>query len=349
MAPYIRSSHRIFSAVLAVELEGAMLLTSREYPVSPIFHVRRVSHGRSLRLAAIALTAVVVMSCESGSGIGPVKETPIIANLTGNKTAVEVSLGTSTTVAYTIQRGGGYSGPVTFTIEGVPAGVIASFTPASLDKSSISTVLTIGALPAATAVSKILTVKVTGDGVDPKTLPLTLTVIVPSLTVSAGAGPFSTVLETPLVVPITITRVGVLTDVVTLSIPNLPAGFSASFSATQLAPEVSTATLTLTPVIGATIGLSNVTVHATSIDATTDLAIPVTIVDFPTPTFRVLAASSIVSLGAAGAGPLATRNDTMSPGLTSEGTNVRVSTGIQIARSFSFLSANTGGGVFKSC
>ena len=177
-----------------------------------------------------------------------------------------VSAGASTNYTVNITRTGGFTGAVTFSATGLPAGATASFSPnPASGNSSAMTVTT-----ATTTPTGSFTVTITGDsGSLTRNTSVTLVVIgagdfsisaTPSRTVSAGASTTYTV---------NISRPGGFAGAVTFSATGLPAGATASFnppaSGNSSGMTVTTATTTPTGSFTVTItGVSGSFTHTTS-------------------------------------------------------------------------------------
>lgn len=162
-----------------------------------------------------------------------------------------VTQGASTTYTATVTPSGGFSGTVTLSASGLPAGASAAFNPASITTSGSST-LTV----TTSATTPIGSYPITITGVS-GTLSHTASV---SLVVQAPATPDFSLSTTPASVTVTagstasftedITRTGGFTGSVSLSISGLPAGAADSFTpnpATGASSSLSITTSTTTP------------------------------------------------------------------------------------------------------
>ncbi len=167
-----------------------------------------------------------------------------------------VVAGGSTAYTVTTTALNGFSGTVTPTVAGLPAGTTASFSPAVITGAGTSTmtVTTSSGTPAANS-----TLAVTGtSGVRAKTAAgvtlsvtdFSITVAPASQTVTAGGGTSYTV---------TVTALNGFTGNVPLSISGLPSGTTASFSPTTIA-AAGTSTLTVTTSGATPSGTTNFTV-----------------------------------------------------------------------------------------
>jgi len=73
---------------------------------------------------------------------------------------VTLNVGGTATAALSITRGGSFTGSVSLTVTGLPAGVTGTFAPASLDASTTASVLTLSAATSATAGTATLTISI---------------------------------------------------------------------------------------------------------------------------------------------------------------------------------------------
>ena len=124
-------------------------------------------------MAVHEVTAVVVavlgLSCLScGDGDGPTGTTASI-QIAVNAATLSVPQGGSGTVTATLTRAGGFNGPVTLAISGLPAGVVATITPPQL--TGTTTTATFNVTPGATVAVGITTAAITAtaQGVNPAT------------------------------------------------------------------------------------------------------------------------------------------------------------------------------------
>ncbi|QJR34399.1 hypothetical protein [Gemmatimonas groenlandica] len=177
------------------------------------------------------------------------------------QTASAVVVGGNTTVPITLTRGGGFSGSVNLSAENLPTGVTATFTPATVDGASTSSVLTLTAASTAAAATSTITVRATGNNVTAGTATLPLTVSSNGLTLSASATTAMAAQGAATTIPVVINRIGTFTGDVTLSAENLPTGVTAAFSPATITGTNRVTTLTLTAASTATAGLSTITIR----------------------------------------------------------------------------------------
>jgi len=197
-------------------------------------------------------------------------------SLAANPNSLTINRGASGMSTITITRTGGFTGSVALSASGLPAGVTASFNPASTTGNASA--LTLAASNTATTGQATVTITGVSGGLT-HSIPISLTVNAPptpdftlsaspaSLTINQGASGTST---------ITITRTGGFTAGVTLSASaGLPAGVTASFN-----PPLATgnsSVLTLTVPSATPTGSSTVTITGTGggLTKTTTIALTV--------------------------------------------------------------------------
>jgi cellulose 1,4-beta-cellobiosidase len=155
------------------------------------------------------------------------------AGFSVSATSVSVEQGTSAAGSVTVSAVNGFDSAVALTVSGLPTGVTAAFSPASVTGSAGST-LTFTA--SATATVGAATVTITGtSGSTTETTTLTLTVTAePNFTISVSPAAVSLPSGSNPTSTITITFVGGLTGSVALSASGLPSGVSANFAPSSL-------------------------------------------------------------------------------------------------------------------
>jgi uncharacterized membrane protein len=181
-------------------------------------------------------------------------------SLSASPANVSVTQGASAGSMITVTPVGGFTGSVALTASGLPAGVTASFSPASTTGSS-----TVTFSASTTATLAAATVMITGtSGTLTATAPITLTVnapATPNFSLSTSATNLVLHQGATATDTITVTPSGGFNGSVALSVSGLPAGVTASFNP---ASTGGTSTLTFTASSTATTGTSSVTVTGTS-------------------------------------------------------------------------------------
>jgi hypothetical protein len=185
--------------------------------------------------------------------------------LTPGATSAAAVAGGSTPIKLSTAGLNGFQSAVALSVSGLPAGVAASFAPASIAApGSGSSTLTLAAASGTAAGSFNLTVTATGGGLT-KTQPLSLTVLLPpGFTLMASAT--SAKVSPGVSVPIKLSTAGLngFQSAVALSVSGLPKGVAASLSPPNIAaPGNGSSTLMLATASGMAAGSFNLTVTAT--------------------------------------------------------------------------------------
>jgi hypothetical protein len=192
-------------------------------------------------------------------------------------TSASVTQGSSTTDSITITPQNGFTGAVSLTASGLPAGVTASFNPSTTNGSPTTSTLTLTASSSATTGTASVTI--TGSS---GTLAHTATV---TLTVNPSASANFAISASPTSVTVTqgssvndavaITAANGFNSPVALSVAGLPAGVTAAFNP---ATTTTSSTLTLTASSTATTGTATLTISGVSgsLNHTTTLSLTVT-------------------------------------------------------------------------
>jgi len=211
---------------------------------------------------------------------------------------LSVAQGASGTDTVTVTDVSPFTGSVTFAASGLPAGVTASFSPAS---STTSSVLTLTASSTATAGTSTVTITGTsGTLTATTTVALTVTsTSTGSFTLKASAATLSIAQGASGTDTISVTDVSPFTGSVALAASGLPTGVTASFSP---ASSTTSSVLTLTASSTATAGTSTVTITGTSgtLTATTTIALTVTSTSTGSFTLKASAAALSIAQGASG-------------------------------------------------
>jgi cellulose 1,4-beta-cellobiosidase len=212
-------------------------------------------------------------------------------------TNASVAQGGTATSAVTITRLSGFAGSVALTASGLPAGVTASFNPASTTTSAST--LTFTASSTATLGAATVTITgVSGTLTHTATISLTVTAVqTPNFALSASPASVSVAQGGTGSSVLTVTPSGGFTGSVALSASGLPAGVTAAFSP---ASTTGTSTLTFTASSTATLGAATITVTGVSGTLTHTATISLTVTTVQTPNFTLAATSTAVTRGSTG-------------------------------------------------
>jgi hypothetical protein len=193
--------------------------------------------------------------------------------LSASPSSLSVTRGSSGNSTITVSPSGGFTGSVSLSASGLPAGVTATF---GTNPTTGSSVLTLSASSTATTGTSSVTITGT-SGALTHTTSVSLTVnavATPDFSLSASPSSLTVKQGTAGSSTISVTPSGGFTGSVTLSNSALPSGVTASFGTN---PTTSTSVLTFTASTTATVGTSTVTVTGTSGTLTHTTSISLTI------------------------------------------------------------------------
>jgi hypothetical protein len=194
-------------------------------------------------------------------------------SLSASPSSVSVTQGSSASSTITVTPSGGFTGSVTLSASGLPAGVTASF---GTNPTTSSSSVTFTA--SSTATTGTSTVTITGtSGTLTHTTSISLTVnatATPNFSLSASPSSLTVKQGTSGSSTITVTPSGGFTGSVSLSNSALPSGVTASFGTN---PTTSNSVLTFTASSTATTGTSTITITGTSGTLTHTTTISLTI------------------------------------------------------------------------
>lgn len=169
---------------------------------------------------------------------------------------VTVTRGASAATPITLTRIGGFVGAVALTASNLPAGLQATFDPASV----VGTTSTLTLSAATTAVAGDYTVSVggTATGISPHSATLLVRIVDPpdfALALSSASGTVDR--GSSITTTVQLTRSGGFAGTVALSLPDAPAGISGTFTPNPAPGSTSTLTITVgAQVAGGTIALT---------------------------------------------------------------------------------------------
>jgi len=186
--------------------------------------------------------------------------------LSASPASLSVTQGSSATSTISTSVSNGFNSSVAFSISGLPSGVTASFSPASIAApGSGSSTLSFTASSTATTGTFNTTVSATGGGITHTTvIPVTVNAATaPNFTLSASPTSLSVAAGSSGTSTISTTVSGGFNSAVSLSATGLPAGVTAAFNPTSIAaPGSGSSTLTFTASSTAAAGTSTITINA---------------------------------------------------------------------------------------
>ncbi len=198
--------------------------------------------------------------------------------LAASAATLSVQRGNSGSVTVSMNGQNGFSSAVALTVAGLPSGVTATFTPASISGTTQS-VLKLAASSTAAASTSVLTITGT-SGTMKQTAVVSLVVVAPSLTLSAGAASVTVQASSSESLIMTITETA-LTSSVALSVSGLPTGITAAFSPATLSASGSS-TLKFTAASTVSAGTYKLTVTAAGGGLTQTAAVSLVVTRIPT-------------------------------------------------------------------
>jgi len=243
--------------------------------------------------SATAGTAAVTVTGKSGSlsstvAIALTVAPPASFSLATSTPTLSVVQGAIATSTITVTPKSGFTGKAALTVSGLPAGVTASFNPASTATTSVATLTA-----SSTAAIGTATVTVTGTyGASTSSVTLSLTVKAgPSFTLAAAPASVSVMQGASGTNTITVTPLNGFTGIATLAVAGLPTGVTAVFTGT---------TLKLTAAASTVVGLSTLTVTGTSGPLSAQATIALTVA--AAPSFKLSSSVLNVNVAAGGTG-----------------------------------------------
>jgi hypothetical protein len=182
-------------------------------------------------------------------------------SLSASPASQTVAPGASTSYTVTVTPSGGFSGTVTFSVSGLPAGAGASFNPPSVNTSGSST-MSVTTSPSTPVGSYPLTITGT-SGTLSHTTSVTLVVANPTadFTLSATPASRSVPRNGTTTYTVTVTPSNGFSGTVSFAVSGLPSGATASFNPTTVTGSGST---TMTVTVGRTRGTFPLTITGTS-------------------------------------------------------------------------------------
>jgi hypothetical protein len=209
------------------------------------------------RIASVLSIAAVVACSDAGTGT----ETPR-AVVTSGPTSIELIPGGSKYIVYSVERVAGHSGAVQLSVAGVPEGVLARFHPPVVTNGALVSSLEVTVSPTAASGTHTFTTVATGVGVQTTSIPVTVTIVVPGVALSAAPPSLSMQQGTSAATTLTLARSGGFAGVTGLTLSGLPAGVTATLSSIALAGGETTTTLTTAAALDAPVGTFALTITA---------------------------------------------------------------------------------------
>jgi subtilase family serine protease len=251
-------------------------------------------------------------------------------SLASSAATVSIAAGASGTSTITIGAQQGFSSAVSLTVSGLPAGVTASFSPASAMTTSVLTIVAASSAAAGTE-----TITITGtSGTLTSTARFSLTITgPPAFSLAATPASVSLTQAGSSTSTIAITPQNGFAGTVALVASGLPSGVTASFSP---ASTTGSSTLTLSASASAALGTATVTITGTSGSLHSTATVSLTV--GAAMSYTIAAAPSTLSISAGGSG---TSTITVTPQGSFNGTVVFSTTGLPSGVTAAFSPAST--------
>lgn len=268
---------------------GAVTITSSGAPAGMTVAAPVIAAGATTSTVTVTVGATVAAGAypitvrANGTGISEVTTALTVTvsaapgyAVTLNPTAVNVAPGAQSTSAITITRTGGFTGALTFALQGnPPAGVVLTLPSGPVTAATSQITVSVGAQVAAG--SYPLTINITGTGVPASTVTLTLTV--PSLgglSLATSPATVSVTQGQSAQTTLTVTRVAPLVAPIQITVSGLPNGVTAAVNPNPVTGA--TATITFTATAGAAVGNVSATITGSGGGVTSaPVTLPVTV------------------------------------------------------------------------
>lgn len=216
---------------------------------------------RTVVAGSIVGVSVLLPACASDKPVAP--PPPAITSLQLSAATVTVPKGSTRNLLAVIGRSLDFKGTVTLSVEGAPAGMSAAFTPPTLGNTDVQSLLNITASSAAQPGTYNLTARASAMQVDSRTIPVTVVVTEPGMSLSVPATA-SVVQAGTTTIPLSVARTGGFDGAVTVFAQGLPTGVTASFAPSTLGGATGESTLTLTASPTASAGTFSMSVRASA-------------------------------------------------------------------------------------
>lgn len=240
-------------------------------------------------ISRLTLTTALLWgaACGGSDATPPIVTTPSIA-ASATPVAVEVAQGATGSTAIAVARTN-FAGDVVLSAEGLPTGVTATFTPATLSGGTTSSSLALAVAGSAVAGTSNVTVRARGTGVTDATTAVSLAIataaVNPAVTLDVVPATASIVAGQGATAAVSIARSTGYTGGVTMSVTGAPTGMTTVFSSANpvAAGTVNLAVTTITSVVP---GQYTLTARANAVGITEATATYVVTVSAP-PTNRI--------------------------------------------------------------
>jgi uncharacterized membrane protein len=215
--------------------------------------------------------------------------------------SVTVAQGGQATLVLSIERVGNFAAPVQLSIDGLPDGVEAAFSPNPVPSDQTSVVLTLRAAFQTTTGTYSLTIRAQGNGIQREArIQLTVGEASPNFNIQLSESTVGVVRGGSASLQVLLTRIGSFSEPVALALEGAPAGVTAEFSPNPFSGSQTTSTLTLRANADASPGTFTLTVVASSGTTRRTAQFTLTITESPDFSLSVEPSSLAIQQGASG-------------------------------------------------
>ncbi len=266
----------------------------------------KVTAASTVAAGTYTLTVTGTAGTQTAKVTVPVQIVVPTFTLAASASTATVSAGSSTQITMTTAVQNGFSAAVALTVSGMPTGVTAAFTPASIAAPGAGT-STLKLTAASTAAAGTYTLTVTGtSGTVTQKATVAVQVVVPSFTVATSVSSATVIVGNSTQVAVTTPVQNGFSSAVALTVSGLPSGVTGAFSPTSISsPASGSSTLTLTVAKTAKAGSYALTINATGGGLTKTAAVTLVVSAQPSCTLSVNPTSLSLSAGLSGAVQLA--------------------------------------------
>ena len=231
----------------------------------------------SPKISLSLLVCAVVGSCGKCSTTTENEGNFVIASSESDCT---IQAGASESMTITVTRSGGFTNAVTLAAQGVPTGVTATFTPASVAAGSTSSTLSLTVASTATPGVQAITIVGSASGMANKQVTMTMTITpapVGGFTISLNPATVSVQQGQAGVSAVTITRTAPFAGAVNLVLDGAPTGVTAAFNPGAIPAGSTTATATITVAASVAAGVYPLNVHGSGTGGVADQLAPLSL------------------------------------------------------------------------
>lgn len=235
---------------------------------------RDLSRRSRRAMLCIPIVATLSLAACNAADTSSVDISKFTLTTTRSADSVAASTGTPATILVNIVRGGGYLDGAALTIDTVPTGVTATFTPTTVSPGFTTSILTLSVGTSAVIGTTSMRIITSGVAVKADTSTIKLTVVAPAIAMSAATTLASAPVGGSASIPLTFDRLNGYAGSITLVAEGVPNNVTATFTPALITNGVTSSTLTLAPVAGAAAGTSTITIRAKGSSGVPDQTAP---------------------------------------------------------------------------